>query len=91
MTAVVREQQCVRLALGVTAFSGPVEEASDGAEAIAKAAEALPEMADEARQRGTGAARLFVTPGANRPQPYKHEDPVEPAVFLENRAIARSP
>jgi len=57
----------------------------------AKAAEALPGMADEARQHATGAARLFSMPGSDRPHPYKHEDPLQPTAFLENRASLGSP
>jgi three-Cys-motif partner protein len=57
----------------------------------AKAAEALPEMADEARQHTTGAGRLFSMPSSGRPTPYKHEAPVEPGTFLSSRANEHSP
>lgn len=55
----------------------------------AKAAETLPAMADEARQRTTGATRLFSV--ADDPTPaYEHEEPLEPAAFLTSRTGAHS-
>lgn len=55
----------------------------------AKAADALPAMADEARQHTTGAARLFPIAGEPSP-PYKHDKSVAPEVFLASRASAQS-
>lgn len=52
----------------------------------AKAAEALPEMADEARQRMSGVARLFPVSSSDRAPRYIHEKPLDPEVFLSRAA-----
>lgn len=56
----------------------------------ANAAQALPEMADEARQLITGAARLFPMPSGDRPPRYEHQEPLETTDLLARRAEERS-
>jgi three-Cys-motif partner protein len=50
----------------------------------AKAADALPEMADDARQLTSGAARLFSMASHERPPPYVHVAPLAPDAFLKS-------
>lgn len=54
----------------------------------AKAVDALPEMADEARQLATGAARLFSMPSSDRPPRYEHQAPLDISAFLSSRTSA---